>query len=133
MIIFNLLAAIICGFILGLERKAKQKHIGFKTMVLISVGACIYTYGAMLVPGSDALRVTSQIVTGIGFLGAGVIIKTADDRVSGLTTAAMIWVSASLGILCGLGYNVTAFLLSLLIVLIIVILGIIETKVFYEK
>ena len=130
LIVLKLIAAVISGAIIGIERKVKQKSVGLKTMVLISVGSMLFTESALLVPGMDPLRVTGQIVTGIGFLGAGVIIRGSGDRVSGLTTAALVWVSSSLGVLSGLGYGLEAIYTSIVITGLVVGIGYLESKFF---
>lgn len=130
MIILKLLAAVFCGAIIGIERKLKNKSVGLKTMVLISVGSTLFTESALLVTGHDPLRVVSQIVSGIGFLGAGVIIRGTNDRISGLTTAALVWVSSSLGVLCGLGYELYAVSVSIFITALVIGITYIENKLF---
>lgn len=129
-ILLNLIAAVFCGAIIGIERKVKNKSAGLKTMILISVGSMLFTESALLIPGMDPLRVTGQIVSGIGFLGAGVIIRGSGDRVSGLTTAALVWVSSSLGVLSGLGHGLMAMGISVLITGLVLGVGYLETKLF---
>ena len=106
----RILAAILCGGIVGLERELKHKPAGIKTNILICVGAAIYTSVSMLLSQSfadsghygDPARVAAQIVSGIGFLGGGTIIQSR-GTILGLTTAATIWVVAAIGILVGIG------------------------------
>lgn len=103
----KIIVATICGLIIGWERERKHKVAGLRTIVLICVGSTIFTVASSILPKfygvpSDPGRMMSTIVTGIGFLGGGVIIKT-DDKVIGVTTAAFIWVIAAIGILCGIG------------------------------
>lgn len=104
--IIRLLAASIAGGALGLERESSNKSAGLRTNMIVSVGAAIYVMiSAVLLEGSttgDPSRVMGQIVTGIGFLGAGVILHQGSS-VKGLTTAATIWCSAALGCLAGFG------------------------------
>lgn len=129
-ILLNLLAAGLCGAIIGIERKVKNKPAGLKTMMLISIGSMLFTESALLLPGMDPLRVTGQIVSGIGFLGAGVIIRGAGDKVNGLTTAALVWVSSSLGVLSGLGYGLYAIGVSVIVTGLVLGVGYLETKLF---
>lgn len=91
--------ATLAGALIGVERECRSKSAGFRTMILISVGACLFTLMSVALGGPDkeASRIAAQIVTGIGFLGAGVILKDG-ITVRGLTTAASIWLSASLGL-----------------------------------
>ena len=98
------------GLLIGAERELFSKPAGMRTHALVAVGAAAFTvagYGALAAPGAaqarpDVARIAAQVVSGIGFLGAGVIIFHR-DRVRGVTTAADIWVDAAIGVLCGLG------------------------------
>ena len=94
----------------GAEREFRQKSAGFRTNILIAMGSAIFTILSLaLAPtSSDPTRIAAQIVTGVGFLGAGAILRT-DNRVHGLTTAATVWVNAALGVAAGAGqYHVAA-------------------------
>lgn len=126
-IIPKIIVATLCGIIVGIEREAKNKVAGLRTIVLICVGSTIFTAAAVFVSEiygpSDPGRVISTIVTGIGFLGGGVIIKN-NDRVIGVTTAAFIWVMAAIGILCALG----AYIMP-----IAVTLGLLVVSMLFEK
>ena len=105
-VITRLLMAAGIGAVLGLEREWRMKTAGLRTNILIAVGSAIFTMMSRdLVaglPGADPSRIAAQIVTGIGFLGAGAILRT-DSGVHGLTTAATVWVNAALGIAVGGG------------------------------
>ncbi len=92
--------AFIIGAIIGLEREFRSKPAGFRTMILICVGSCLYTILSKEIGGVSTDRIASNIVTGIGFIGAGVIFKEG-ITVNGLTTAALIWVTAALGMAVG--------------------------------
>lgn len=92
--------AFIIGAIIGLEREFRSKPAGFRTMILICVGSCLYTILSKEIGGISTDRIASNIVTGIGFIGAGVIFKEG-ITVNGLTTAALIWVTAALGMAVG--------------------------------
>lgn len=98
----KVLIATICGLIIGYDREVKQKVAGIRTNILICVGCTILTsisfYLAKTNPLIDPTRIIGQIITGVGFLGAGVIMKT-DDKISGVTTAAFIWIASAMGIL----------------------------------
>ena len=107
--------ALVCGAIVGFERELKRKDAGIKTSIIICVGACIFSYVSISVPGSnDTTRVISQIVSGVGFLGGGVIFKDRDS-ITGLTSAAIIWLTAAVGCLCGLGMYYEAVMSSVTI------------------
>ena len=103
--------ALLVGGMLGLNRELHGKPAGFRTHALVSLGAAVATMVALKSPdGSLTIdqnaigRVVQGILTGIGFLGAGVILRDPTGHVTGLTTAATIWICAVLGIVCGLGY-----------------------------
>src|SRR5437867_12339455 len=99
----RLLVATVMGGLLGAERELRRKSAGFRTNILIALGSAIFTIMSLTIaPNVDPSRIASQIVTGIGFLGAGTILRYR-DRVHGLTTAATIWVNAALGIAAGAG------------------------------
>lgn len=112
------------GAVLGFEREWRQKYAGLRTNILIAIGSALFTMMSIdlsLSSGGDPTRVAAQIVTGIGFLGAGAIMRTG-SWIRGLTTAAMIWVNAAIGVAVGGGeYHLamiaTAVTLAVLIVL----------------
>lgn len=120
----KIFAAFFLGGIIGLERESKGKPVGFKTCVIIAVASCILTvvsiqsaehYAEMSVNiRSDPMRLAAQIISGVGFLGAGVILHRSDDAISGLTTAAIVWASAGVGIACGANFYLYALLATLL-------------------
>jgi putative Mg2+ transporter-C (MgtC) family protein len=124
-------AAAVCGAVIGLERELKGKPAGFRTNILICLGSAIYmTVGLLLVrtTGSvDPTRIAAQVVTGIGFLGAGCIIQ-AGRRVTGLTSAATIWVVASIGLVAGAGFPLLAFIASWMVVITLGVLGALEKR-----
>lgn len=109
--------ALVCGILLGMERERKEKPAGLRTILLITVGSALYMFVSALIPfawpwpesitRSDPARIAAQVVSGIGFLGAGTIIQ-ARGAIHGLTTAAVIWVAAGIGICAGAGYPITA-------------------------
>lgn len=113
-LILKLSLASLVGLILGLEREGKHKSLGLKTCVIISITSCLLTivsiefaaspYKGVMFTGADPMRLASQIVSGIGFLGAGVIFRRDDDVISGLTTAAIVWTAAGFGIAIAAGY-----------------------------
>ena len=114
MVILKLSLAAVAGLILGLEREAKHKALGLKTCVVIAIASCLLTivsiefalnsYKNTIFTGADPMRLASQIVTGVGFLGAGVILRRTDNVISGLTTAAIVWAASGFGIGIGAGY-----------------------------
>jgi putative Mg2+ transporter-C (MgtC) family protein len=114
--------AFIIGAILGLEREFRSKAAGFRTMILISVGSCLYTIlSKEIMGGGSSDRIASNIVTGIGFIGAGVIFKEGVS-VNGLTTAALIWVTAALGMAIGYQNYPIAFVVTIIVVIALFVL-----------
>lgn len=128
----RLLAAVLVGAALGIDRDLERKPIGARTLALVSLGAATLAVATINVPGmfenKDALSRVVQgliqgIMAGIGFIGAGVIIRKPEgDIVKGLTTAATVWVAAALGIACGLGQWVVVGLATLLGLVVLVVL-----------
>lgn len=123
--------AAIFGLIIGLEREIRNKPLGLKTSLVICLSSCLLTIVSIesankyAVPGlhvMDPMRLAAQVVSGIGFLGAGVILRKHNDVIIGLTTAAMIWGAAGLGIAIGAGFFVEAFVGLLLIMVSVVVL-----------
>jgi putative Mg2+ transporter-C (MgtC) family protein len=121
----KLLLALACGAVIGLNRDLHRKSAGFRTFGLVSVGSAIV---ALVItqasPDANAVsRVIQGVLTGIGFLGAGVILhQPTSSRVTGLTTAAAVWLTAGLGLACGLGEFPLA-LAGLSVALVILIIG----------
>ncbi|NOT92370.1 MgtC/SapB family protein [Ferruginibacter sp.] len=112
--------AFIVGAIIGIEREFRSKPAGFRTMILICVGSCLYTIiSKENVVSTD--RIASNIVTGIGFIGAGVIFKEGIS-VNGLTTAALIWVTAALGMAIGYHNYPLAVVVSIIVVITLFVL-----------
>jgi putative Mg2+ transporter-C (MgtC) family protein len=120
--------SVICGTLIGLEREAREKPAGVKTVSLICMGSTIFTIVSILVAGdsgADRGRVAAQVVTGIGFLGAGAIIRDG-GTVIGLTTAATIWVVSAIGLLIGAGYAAGGLALSILVLSLLTVFRHIE-------
>lgn len=109
-VVCRLTAAVVVGGLIGLNRDLNKKPSGVRTHAVVTLSAAIAILAALQTDPDnsrqiDAIsRVTQGILTGIGFVGAGVILRDPQGHVTGLTTAASVWVSAGLGILCGLGY-----------------------------
>jgi putative Mg2+ transporter-C (MgtC) family protein len=97
--------------ILGFEREARHKSAGMRTHMLVGMGATLFTLVSVDFPGGDPARVAAQVVTGVGFLGAGVIFRQG-ATVRGLTTAANLWVVAAIGVVAGLGRLAEAALVT---------------------
>lgn len=117
-VLSRLLLAALCGAIIGIEREFNRRAAGFRTHTLVSLGSCLFvliSFDAMnAVPGKfDPARIAAQVVSGIGFLGAGTILQRK-NRVSGLTTAATLWLAAGIGMGMGVGYYIPASAATLL-------------------
>ncbi len=121
-ILLKILLSAILGGIIGLEREISHKGAGLRTNILIAVGSTLLTIlsfkFAILGENVDPSRIAAQIVTGIGFLGAGAIIQ-AKFSVHGLTTAASIWIVSAIGISVGSGYYLISFLITIFVVIIL--------------
>ena len=118
----RLVLAVICGGIVGIERERKRRPAGFRTHILICLGAAMTTLTSqylVLEMGlyTDLARLGAQVIAGIGFIGAGTIIITKRRQVKGLTTAAGLWVAAIVGLCCGAGYYEGAVLATAVIIL----------------
>ncbi|YCA24335.1 MgtC/SapB family protein [Bacillus sp. JZ35] len=124
--VLKLAVATLIGLIIGLERELKKKPLGLKTCIVIAVSSCVltiisidaaYNFPRVSKLQMDPLRLPAQIISGVGFIGAGVILRKSNDVISGLTTSAMIWGAAGLGVATGAGFYKEAFL-SLFFILI---------------
>lgn len=117
----QVLCAFIIGAIIGLEREFRSKPAGFRTMIIICVGSCLYTILSKENSSGSPDRIASNIVTGIGFIGAGVIFKEG-LTVNGLTTAALIWITAALGMAIGYHNYPLTVLVSIIVVIVLFVL-----------
>lgn len=122
-----LLATLLCGLI-GLEREFRGKQAGLKTMIMIGLGATLFTILSIKVGPTSQDRIASNIVTGIGFLGAGVIFKE-DNQVKGLTTACVIWIVAAIGMSIGGGYYEQGIGVTIVVLLALLIFPFVENFV----
>lgn len=138
-VLVRILASVLFGFGIGLERELTNKYAGLRTHILVCLGSCVFTILSiysfpMAVDQShpqafgDPARVAAQILTGIGFIGGGTVLRHGSS-VSGLTTAATLWVAASIGMACGAGSLTIAFLATLLSVGVLVLVRLFETNV----
>lgn len=130
-ILLRIALSVLIGGIIGAEREYRSKSAGFRTIILISMGSCLFTIFSMFISPNTPDRIASTIVTGIGFLGAGVIFR-GDNRVNGLTTAATIWAAAAMGMGVGAGYYLYSFagcILALLVLILFMKLEIVIDKV----
>ena len=122
MILVRVLTAAALGGIIGWEREQKGRAAGLKTHMLVSMGSALFVLAPTLagIGGGDNTRVMQGIVSGIGFLGAGAILRSRDgSRVEGLTTAASIWMTAAIGMAAGIGQEMLALVTTLLAWLVV--------------
>lgn len=130
----RLLLAALLGAAIGVEREYSRHPAGLRTLLLVSMGSSLFSsIGIVLVdPKTDPTRIAAQVVTGIGFLGAGAILRQGDS-VKGLTTAASIWVVAAVGMACGFGLYVLALLATVVAVIALVVIGRFEDRVIHKN
>ncbi len=131
-VVVRLMIAAILGGSIGLERLLKKKPAGLRTQMLVCMGSALVLIVARLdgIPLNEIARIISGILTGIGFLGGGVILKLTHEReIRGVTTAASIWTTAAIGIAVGLGEIWIAVVSAIVVWLILFVLGYLETHV----
>ena len=138
-LVIRVLSSVLLGFAIGLEREMTNKYAGLRTNILVCLGACLFTiisiYGfpEVSVTGDelgtrDTARVAAQVVTGIGFIGGGTVLRHG-ATVFGLTTAATLWVSASIGMACGAGMYGLAITATILSIIVLVSVRLFEKNV----
>ena len=133
-VLFRLTLAVICGGLIGIERGRKHRPAGFRTYMLVCLGAALTMLISQYVTytlnqSTDITRLGAQVINGIGFLGAGTIIVTRRQQVKGLTTAAGLWASACMGIAIGAGFYVGALTVCVLIIIVLIVLSKLEVKI----
>ena len=124
-VVLRMSVALLLGAVIGWERESREADAGLRTHMLVSLGAALF----VLVPAEAGLsneelsRVVQGIVSGIGFLGAGAVLKSSEEgRIHGLTTAASVWATAAIGVAAGLGREATAVLATLFVLLVLAVL-----------
>jgi putative Mg2+ transporter-C (MgtC) family protein len=128
-VVLRMVVAVILGGIIGVEREWTRHPAGVRTMALVAAGSSLFSSVGVLLagPGVDVTRIAAQIVTGIGFLGAGAILRH-QDNVKGLTTAATIWTVAAIGITAGFGFFIVAVVTTVVVLVALVVVGRIERR-----
>lgn len=125
-IVLRILTAVVLGGIIGRERGMKNRPAGLRTYMLVCIGACtvmmINQYTCQVYGTGDILRLGAQVISGIGFLGAGTIIVTSHNQIKGLTTAAGLWASACIGLSVGIGLYEAAFAAGLAVYMVLRVL-----------
>ena len=142
--LIRILAALVLGFLLGLERELTNKYAGLRTHILVCLGACVFTiisvYGFPTFADGDNVivsqatgirdsgRVAAQVVSGIGFIGAGAVLRNG-PMIIGLTTAATLWISAAIGMTCGVGMYDVAVITTLISVAVLTLIRVFERRI----
>jgi putative Mg2+ transporter-C (MgtC) family protein len=126
-IIIKLVVAAVLGGLVGFEREVHRKPAGMRTHSLVCIGSALFTIMSISVTGAEPSRIAAGIVTGIGFLGAGMIF-TSQDKVRGLTTAAELWVLAAIGLGIGLGFYFASLVTTLIVIFILIPLKYVEKE-----
>lgn len=125
----KVLVATVCGFLVGVEREMKNKAAGIRTNILICVGVALFTSTACLLAQEsanvDVTRIIGQIITGVGFLGTGVIYRF-ENKISGVTTASFIWIISAIGVLIGCDFLLLSLILTVGLLVMIYVFGEIE-------
>jgi putative Mg2+ transporter-C (MgtC) family protein len=114
-VISRIVIAFLLGGLIGWERERHGISAGIRTYGAICLGSCVFGIVSLSVAGADPSRIAAQVVTGIGFLGGGLIFRQGDNYVSGLTTAATLWATAAVGLAVALGMYMISLLTSVLI------------------
>jgi putative Mg2+ transporter-C (MgtC) family protein len=127
----KLLVSLLLGALIGAEREYKSRNIGFRTIILITLGSTLFTILSIILGGGvDSDRIASNIVTGVGFLGAGAIFRDGPS-VRGVTTASIIWISAAIGMACGAGQYEFATMVTATV--LIILLGFAGVQRFIDR
>lgn len=132
-IIIKMLLALICGGVLGIERERKRRPAGFRTYMLVCLGSALVMMTNQYIyenyQTGDPARMAAQVISGMGFLGAGTIIVTRHNQVKGLTTAAGLWASACVGLAIGIGFYKAAIIGAVMVFVAMVIMHGMERRI----
>lgn len=126
------LTAVLCGGAIGMERETTGKPAGLRTCIIVCLGSMLFTVMSIELGkghGGDGTRIAAQIVTGIGFLGAGVIMRERTGGIKGVTTAAIIWLMAAVGMMIGAGYLISSTAVTGAIVIMVLSLRRVESLI----
>jgi len=128
-ILIKLALSLFVGGIVGFERELRSKSAGFRTLILICIGSTLFTIASLSITHNGSVdRIAANIVSGIGFIGAGVIFK-GDNRINGITTAATIWVTAALGMTIGYGLYIVSITGCVVVLIVHFLLTILERRI----
>lgn len=143
-ILFKIILAALLAFVPGMERELTGKFAGLRTHILVCTGACVYTilslYGFDVNSGvtghvivqNDPARIAAQVITGIGFIGAGTVMRHGSN-VSGITTAATLWMCAAIGMSCGCGEYFTAIVASIVTLIVLILIRRLEKNIISKR
>ena len=106
--LIRIAVCLVLGGAIGVERELRGKPAGISTNCFVMAGACLFTFVSMSVDPNSPARIAAQVVSGVGFLGAGMILKSEDSKVKNLTTAAAVWFAAAIGMVIGYGWFLVA-------------------------
>src|SRR3989344_4601450 len=126
-IVIRLLAVFILSLIFGIERQRSHKPVGFGTFIFVAIGSCALAIAATIIDIDDRIIILGSIVTGIGFLGAGALIRN-NDKIFGFTTAASLWIFAIFGLVMGIGQYLEGIIVYVFIWIVIIIDKILEDR-----
>ena len=106
------------GAVIGVERELRNKPAGISTNCFVMAGACLFTFASMSIDPNSPARIAAQVVSGVGFLGAGMILKSESNTVKNLTTAAAVWFAAAIGMVIGFGWYLVGAMATVYAVLV---------------
>lgn len=116
--LIDITLAVVLGYVIGIERESRGKDAGVSTHIMVICGATLFTFISSLVDPASRSRIAAQIVSGIGFLGAGLILKDEKSRVKNLTTASSIWFAGAIGMALGFDYHLMAVIAAIISLLV---------------
>lgn len=116
--LIRIAACLVCGVVIGIERELRGKPAGISTHCFVIAGACLFTLISGVADPNSKARIAAQVVSGVGFLGAGMIIKGTGDKIRNLTTAAAVWFAAAIGLAIGVGWLAIAGIATLYAVIV---------------
>lgn len=116
--VIRLAVSVLCGLLIGIERESRKKSAGVSTHCLVIAGAALFTFLSVAIDPNSPARIAAQVISGVGFLGAGMILKSDNGSVTNLTTAAAVWFAAAIGMAIGFGWYVIAIISAVFAVVV---------------
>lgn len=116
--LLKLTLCLLLGTLIGVERELRNKPAGISTHCFVMAGACLFTFISTVADPNSPARIAAQVVSGVGFLGAGMILKSESNSIKNLTTAAAIWFAAAIGMAIGIGWYVIAVIASVYAIIV---------------